>query len=264
MSGSARELLTWAASQVRTMENPLESNKQPYAARAGHANGQPWCATFIVAGFKANGVPLVAGTDTAFTPTMQQGFKRAGRLHDTPRAGDVGHVFYQDLGRIGHVFFVERVEGDFVKTIEGNTNLNGSRTGVGVFRHSRRWRGPNTIRGFGRPLYSGGGAAGAGGVAAAVPTVMTAHLITAAKKDAPGPDGATSHPAEVRIVEAALLAEGLLSAQFAKDGSFGTVTIKAYAQWQRRLGFSGADADGIPGVESLTKLGLRHGFRTLP
>jgi hypothetical protein len=61
-------------------------------------------------------------------------------------------------------------------------------------------------------------------------------------------------------VEAALVAEGLLSTTFAKDGSFGTVTIKAYAQFQRRLGFSGKDADGIPGLDSLKQLGRKHGF----
>jgi hypothetical protein len=257
MSGTARDLLTWAAAQVRTMENPLESNKQPYAAKAGHANGQPWCATFLVAGWKVNHVPLVAGTDTAFTPTMQNAFKNAGRLFNSPRPGDVGHLFDKELGRIGHVFFVEKVEGDYVKTIEGNTNLNGSRTGVGVYRHSRRWNGGGTmIRGFGRPLYMAGGVT--------PPTVMVSHVAQSAVVNVIGPDGATSHPAEVRIVEAALLAEGLLSARYAKDGSFGSVTIKAYAQWQRKLGFKGDDANGVPGLDSLQKLGLRHGFRALP
>jgi len=255
MSATVQQLLTWAAAQIKTVEKPLESNRQPYAARAGHANGQPWCATFLVAGWKINGVPLVPGTDTAFTPTMQNGFKNAGRLHTVPRPGDVGHVFYADLGRIGHVFFVEKVEGDFVKTIEGNTNQDGSRTGVGVFRHRRRWRNGGNIRGFGRPMY---------GAAASRPTVKLSHIVEASHSNAIGPQGATSHPAEVRIVEAALLAEGLLSATFAKDGSFGTTTIAAYGQWQRRLGFTGKDADGIPGLETLTRLGSRHGFNVVP
>ncbi|GAA3568028.1 hypothetical protein [Kribbella ginsengisoli] len=261
MSGTVRELLTWAAAQVRTMEKPLGSNKNPYAAKAGHANGQAWCATFLVAGWKINKVPLVAGTDTAFTPSMQAGFKNAGKLFNSPRAGDVGFLFDKDLGRIAHVFFVERVEGDFVKSIEGNTNLDGSRTGVGVFRHSRRWTGGATmIRGFGRPDYKSVGRGSA--LRSGVPTVSLARVVAAAKKDAPGPDGATSFPAEVRVVEAALVAEGLLSPAFAKDGSFGTVTIKAYAQFQRKLGFTGKDADGIPGMDSLKRLGLKHGFRT--
>jgi hypothetical protein len=262
MTGTVRDLLTWAAAQVRTMENPLGSNKNPYAAKAGHANGQAWCATFLVAAWKINKVPLVAGTDTAFTPSMQAGFKNAGRLFNSPRAGDVGFLFDKKLGRIAHVFFVERVEGDFVKTIEGNTNLDGSRTGVGVFRHSRRWTGGATmIRGFGRPAYKAVG--GGNALRPGVPTVSLAKVIAAAKKDAPGPDGATSFPAEVRVVEAALVAEGLLSPAFAKDGSFGTVTIKAYAQFQRRLGFSGKDANGIPGPDSLKRLSLKHGFRAV-
>lgn len=263
MSGTVRDLLTWAAAQVRTMEKPLGSNKNPYAAKAGHANGQAWCATFLVAGWKVNKVPLVPGTNSAFTPSMQNGFKNAGKLFNSPRAGDVGFLFDKDLNRIAHVFFVEKVEGDFVKTIEGNTNMDGSRTGVGVFRHSRRWTGGTTmIRGFGRPNYQAPPAGGRG-KPPAVPTVSLAAVIAAARHDAPAPDGATSHPAAVRIVEAALMAEGLLSSTFAKDGSFGTVTIKAYGQWQRKLGFSGDDADGIPGMDSLKKLGLKHGFRVV-
>jgi hypothetical protein len=257
MTGTARELLTWAAAQVRVKESPAGSNKQGYAALAGHANGQPWCATFLVAGWKKNGVPLVPGTDSPSTPMMQKAFKRADRLFDEPRAGDAGFVFYPELdgGRIGHVFFVERVDGDYVKTIEGNTNLDGSRTGIGVYRHRRKWRGSSSIRGFGRPLYAR---------AEQLPVVVLQHVVFAAGVNAMAPQGSVSRPEDVRIVEAALLAEGLLSPRYAKDGSFGTETITAYSQWQRKLGFTGDDADGVPGPDSLKKLGARHGFRVRP
>ena len=70
MTGSARDLLTWAAHQVGTPEKPQGSNDQPYAAIAGHANGLPWCATFLVAGWKANDVPIVPGTNTAGAAPM--------------------------------------------------------------------------------------------------------------------------------------------------------------------------------------------------
>lgn len=36
-----------------------------------------------------------------------------------------------------------------------------------------------------------------------------------------------------------------------------------YRQWQEKLGYKGKDADGIPGKESLTKLGKKHGFRVV-
>src|SRR6185369_4493731 len=74
VTGSARDLLTWAARQVGTLEDPKGSNRQPFAAIAGHANALPWCATFLVAGWKANDVPLIAGTNTASTLFMHDAF----------------------------------------------------------------------------------------------------------------------------------------------------------------------------------------------
>lgn len=50
----------------------------------------------------------------------------------------------------------------------------------------------------------------------------------------------------------------------AVDGAFGPKTQAAYAAWQRRLGYSGSDADGRPGIKSLTALGQRRGFKVVP
>lgn len=258
MTGGPRDVLTWAAKHVGTLEQPLGSNDQPFAAIAGHPNGQPWCATFLVAAWKANDVPLTKGTNTASSVFMHDAFLDARRLFHHPRAGDAGFKFVESEGRIGHVFFVEKVVGDVVNTIEGNTNLDGSATGIGVFRLSRRWRnGPTTIRGFGRQRYAHPG----GTMTAPGLTVSLANLVEAARQDPLAPQGATSHPGDVRIVEAALMAEGLLSAAFAKDGSYGTTTVTAYSQWQKLRGFTGKDANGIPGRETLSALGRRHGFQ---
>lgn len=59
----------------------------------------------------------------------------------------------------------------------------------------------------------------------------------------------------VLAVERALVAKGLLKKSLV-DGHFGTSTISAYAAWQRRLGYSGLDASGLPGPTSLVKLGV--------
>ncbi|MFF9003678.1 endolysin [Streptomyces achromogenes] len=91
------------------------------------------------------------------------------------------------------------------------------------------------------------------------PTVSLKHVIAAARQDQPAADGHTTHKAEVLLVERALAAEKLLAATYV-DGSFGTKTITAYAAWQKRLGYSGSAADGIPGRTSLAKLGSKHGF----
>jgi hypothetical protein len=97
--------------------------------------------------------------------------------------------------------------------------------------------------------------------ATSTPTVDLSNVIAAARRDPGLKQGGTTHPADVRIVEAALKAEGLLSARYAADGSFGTLTKTAYAAWQRRCGYSGAGADGIPGKASLEKLGAKRGFK---
>jgi hypothetical protein len=73
----------------------------------------------------------------------------------------------------------------------------------------------------------------------------------------PGTDTTPGAAGHVLAVEQALLAEGLLdSAQV--DGHYGTATLTAYAAWQRSLGFSGIDANGVPGRTSLTQLGAGH------
>lgn len=95
---------------------------------------------------------------------------------------------------------------------------------------------------------------------ASKPAVDLSSLIAAAKRDPGLPQGGTTHPKDVKPVEAALRAEGLLPAKYASDGSFGSLTVKAYAAWQRKCGYRGKDADGIPGKASLTKLGAKHGF----
>lgn len=95
---------------------------------------------------------------------------------------------------------------------------------------------------------------------AAKPVVDLSNVVAAARRDPHLRQGGTTHPADVKIVEAALRAEGLLSRVYALDGSFGSSTIAAYRNWQIRCGYKGRAADGIPGLASLKKLGQKHGF----
>jgi hypothetical protein len=94
------------------------------------------------------------------------------------------------------------------------------------------------------------------------PKVSLAHVVYAAKHDPAAAQGHTSYKAEVLLVEKALQKEGLLSSQYV-DGSFGSLTVTAYARWQRSPaggGYTGDAADGIPGKASLKLLAARHGF----
>lgn len=90
------------------------------------------------------------------------------------------------------------------------------------------------------------------------PTVDLSKIIKAAKTD-PGKSGTPVSYKGVGRVERALAAEGLLDERYI-DAHFGSETVAAYAKWQKKLGYTGSDADGIPGKSSLTKLGKRHGF----
>lgn len=95
-----------------------------------------------------------------------------------------------------------------------------------------------------------------GARASALPSVDMEAVLKAAQWD-PAKAGTALTPgagASVRLVEAALRGLGLLNPAF-EDGHFGTRTVTAYAQWQRRLGFTGIDASGLPGRTSLTRLG---------
>lgn len=90
------------------------------------------------------------------------------------------------------------------------------------------------------------------------PKVDLSRLVEAAAADPPKSGTPVSY-AGTKTVEAALVKEGLLDSDLA-DGHFGTATVKAYATWQRKLGYTGDDADGIPGRDSLIRLGNKHGF----
>ncbi|NUO55437.1 MAG: peptidoglycan-binding protein [Hamadaea sp.] len=95
--------------------------------------------------------------------------------------------------------------------------------------------------------------------ASALPAVDMELVLLAAELDPPKPDeGLTPNAyAHVLEVEKALSAKGFLSASLV-DGHYGTSTVSAYAAYQRSLGYTGIDANGIPGPTSLTTLGTNR------
>jgi hypothetical protein len=133
---TATRVLNHARSELGTREDPIGSNRTEYSAEAGHANGYAWCATFLVAMFRRAGLTLPS--ESAYTPTMANAFKKAKRYGTEPRRGAIGFLYFPSKGRIAHTFVVEDVRPDGrVVTIEGNTNDAGSREGDGVYRRVR-------------------------------------------------------------------------------------------------------------------------------
>lgn len=97
------------------------------------------------------------------------------------------------------------------------------------------------------------------------PPISLKILEMCAHEDPAKPQGQTTNSNQVIWVQNALVLEGILGASDKRwgRGAFGTMTVAAYATWQRRLGYSGSDADGIPGMTSLSKLGAKWGFHVV-
>jgi hypothetical protein len=87
----------------------------------------------------------------------------------------------------------------------------------------------------------------------ALPTVDMARVVAAAQVEPRcGDKAGLADNASTKLVQQALVAKGISTTA---DGWYGNGTTSAYATWQRRQGYSGIDANGLPGPSSLTLLG---------
>lgn len=144
------QFLAACAKDIGYTESPPGSNKTKFAACAGHANGQPWCATWLACKAKETGLQLPS--TSAYTPTMFNGFKAAGRSGSAPRAGAFAFWdFPDDLHRIQHVSVVVSWEQTTVSTIDGNSSVSGSQSNGGQV--VRRTRSRSQVVGYGYPVY---------------------------------------------------------------------------------------------------------------
>lgn len=247
------------------------NNIQKYSEQTpgfGWSDGQPWCATFECwAAWKSGMVGRFPMTASCFAAVSW--WQDHGRWTQYPV---LGGPFYMGTHGQDHTGVVYKYDAMRIFTIEGNTNVDGSYQGNGVYQRIRPRTGDNSPYGYGIPDFgvttvSADPTLG-GTISATIPILGTvnvslSHAIAAANSDPYQPQGHTSFPADVRPIEIALSAEGLLSNLYAHDGSYGTLTRDAMSAWQRRFGFSGKDADGIPGHLTLTALGSHHGFKVI-
>ncbi len=103
---------------------------EKYLALTGLKKGNPWCAAFISWVFAQAGY---AAPRTAWSPGL---FTAKVKTKEIKPANVLG-IWFANLGRIAHVGLVERREGDWLISIEGNTNTAGGREGDGVYRKRR-------------------------------------------------------------------------------------------------------------------------------
>ncbi|WP_316801458.1 peptidoglycan-binding protein [Pedobacter frigidisoli] len=99
----------------------------------GNAKGDPWCGAFVswVYGQAGCGQPR-----TAWSPSLLPLSKRIRK----PEPADVFGIYFPGLKRIAHCGIVKMQRGSWIITVEGNTNVAGSREGDGVYSKYRHIR----------------------------------------------------------------------------------------------------------------------------
>ncbi len=194
MSGKAAEIIRIARTQIGYREGYSGghwNNRQKYSPAVPGlewSQNQAWCATFVSWCARQAGVtPLYPVTASVWT--AMNWFKARGRYSDYPAIG--AQVIF---GRSGstHTGLVVAYDGEFITTVEGNTNDSGSAEGNGVYL-KRRQRRDSYVHGYGLPDFPEG-------VTTADPALKGQRGYTY-KAVASGPTGgAHSKPGKTRIV----------------------------------------------------------------
>lgn len=130
----ARRLIEIAQGEIGVRETSTNSSVRidEYCAYVGFKKA-PWCAAWLSWCFKEAGF---AQPRTAWCPAL---FPTA-RVVKEPLSGMVLGIYFPSKGRIAHCGIVEAVKGDFITSLEGNTNVAGSREGDAVMRKLRHKR----------------------------------------------------------------------------------------------------------------------------
>lgn len=144
----AKKTLEIAITQIGVEEIPKNSNSGPeveiYLKSVGLGKGYSWCMAFVYWCTQKAALQLVVKNPLKRTAGVLDQFNsRPFLIAFAPQPGD---VFIMDFGKgLGHTGIVEKIVGNTVFTIEGNTNNEGGREGYKVCRKKREIR---TIKAF--------------------------------------------------------------------------------------------------------------------
>ncbi|GAA0596398.1 hypothetical protein GCM10010394_27450 [Streptomyces crystallinus] len=252
VEGGAGAVLLAAAGQVGVhegRENGHWNNVQRYSREVPGlewSQGQAWCATFV------SWVAMRAGAAglfprTASCATAVAWFRQRGRFSEYPAVG--AQVFYGPGGS-EHTGVVERYDDTTIHTIEGNTNVNGSAEGDGVYRRVRERRSAR-VYGYGYPDYPGG-------IDSADPSWPPPAPIPHPEGLEPFPGAQWFHTAPrspiVTAMGRRLVAERVAVYEEGPGPQWSDADRRSYAGFQVKIGYRGADADGWPGPVSWAQL----------
>ena len=171
---TAQDVINVAIQELGYLEKKSNSDLQSKTGNAGKANytkyekevfgsnGNFWCCSFVTWCFvqAANGdkqkAKSVMGSLTAACNTAMEGFKKMNRFDKNPQPGDCIFFSGHRHGGSNHIGIVEKVSGNQVHTIEGNTDLKKGvvDNGGGVARKTYSLNN-GRIMGYGHPKYDG-------------------------------------------------------------------------------------------------------------
>lgn len=165
-TGLGGAALAIAIGELGVLEDPVGSNRgqkvDSYQIAAGLSlpPGYFWCMAFVYWCFKKaaansgvdNPFPKSAGCLSVWnkvrTSQPHRIITKAEAIAN-PALVKPGHVFILDHGAgLGHTGFVLATAGGALRTIEGNTNPDGSSNGIGVFELNRRKIMDSKLKGF--------------------------------------------------------------------------------------------------------------------
>lgn len=130
---SRASLISYAEKEIGVREQ-TGNNDGPrisqYLHTVGLSHREPYCAAFVCWVYAQAGFNQPR---SGWSPDLFPG----SRLARSALPGDVLGIYFKAYGRIAHVGLIVRQEGDFIISIEGNTNLAGSREGEGVYLKKR-------------------------------------------------------------------------------------------------------------------------------
>jgi hypothetical protein len=156
----ATAALATAIKQIGVREKPEGSNDGPevsqYLASVGIRSPAPWCMSFVYwahsttakANDTVNPLYKTGGCLMQWQKTKCKKVSIADAIAN-PELVTPGAIFIIDHGSgKGHTGFVRKIENGIIHTVEGNTNDNGSRNGIGVFSLQRKLNKTGKIIGF--------------------------------------------------------------------------------------------------------------------
>ena len=144
-----REIYT---SQIGIQEKPSNSGEvvEKYLAYVKLPKGNPWCAAFVCWVYGQAGVTnpksgwspaLFPRSNVIWSKGVESGkWKVIGHAQTSdfrPQTSDIFGLYFPEKRRIAHVGFIDQWDGTWLTTVEGNTNVSGSREGDGVYRKRR-------------------------------------------------------------------------------------------------------------------------------